>query len=609
MYLVVLNLLFMVYYNITFFLLIQESTSIDTEPGRHRNQSGPQEPQSTTTHSLPMTSFSAPLKNSTLNTSVLQEIFSMADPLSTTSGIDSGSGHTLNSFASGVSNPSVSDTNVSNRNFSLSEIAHNITKNKKLDNLFNLLWEETNDENGNESMKEKLKNFNNLKRKASVLESKSESGIPGDAGTDITATSEASKLSKENALLTQLLSKRSNTDIVVNTLSTIQPSGVPQTRIPSNLANKLLKVNPSSFNNTPSDVKRARTEGPSSTGQLSTLEHALRMPKKDLNTSVSSSTPFDPFEIGNNSNSGISNISDSSVSSQLTELQQILQQNVSTEVNLDDNTDPLLAQILQQAQDLQHDISTGFPNNNQNVSQSLPLDSGITHSAQNPLTSSNSVLSTSFSSVTSSANSGDLSQTNQLPSYNIVQQLEALQDPFNLDIDMPSSTVTSMDERLAIERIEKELMMTDSELPPYSMDLSQQTPSHMTNVQTGRIQAQQQQQQHQGQFMQNIPRPSPPAGSQIQDNSMLGNQMMGGMRNQYSNQNSMTGSPRSLPQLQGYNSPAPPAQSFPSPGPRLPHPTGEYIFKQTQIQISVLFLKLWKYSVLCYRLCKPEFIQ
>lgn len=494
--------------------------------------------------------------------------------VSTTISVDSGSSLGLSSFP-GAGNPSVSDTNSGSRNnFSLSEIAHNITKNKKLDNLFNYLWEETNDE-GNDNMKEKLKTFNNLKRKASVLDSKSEAeGLPNDNNSD-TVTSEASKLSKDNALLTQLLSKRSNTDIVVNTLSTIQPSGIPQPRFPSNLPNKLLKVNPSSFttNSTSTDAKRTRTEGPSSSGQLSTLEHALRMPKKDLSTSVSSSTPFDAFDIGQNSNSGISNISDSSVSSQLTELTQILQQNINsgssstnlTEVNLEDNPDPLLAQILQQAQDLQQDMSSGFSSNNQNVSQSLPVDSGISNSAQTSQSCSNSGLSSSFNSINSSANSTDLHH-NQ---YNLIQTLEAaLQDStFNLDALIPSPTVSSIDEQLAIERIEKELMMTD-DLPPMSKGMTP-PPGQMASMQS-RMQAQ----SHPGQFMQSIPRPNPSAGNQMQD-GLSGNQMncIGGMRNTYPNQSAMGGSPRSL-SLPGYNSPAPPIQSFPSQGPRLPHPTG-----------------------------------
>jgi len=54
---------------------------------------------------------------------------------------------------------------------------------------------------------------------------------------------------------------------------------------------------------------------------------------------------------------------------------------------------------------------------------------------------------------------------------------------------------------------------------------------------------------------------------------MLGNQMIGGIRNAYANQGQLAGSPRSLP-LPGYNSQAPPMQSFPAQGPRLPHPSG-----------------------------------
>ncbi|KAH3774709.1 hypothetical protein DPMN_176100 [Dreissena polymorpha] len=55
-------------------------------------------------------------------------------------------------------------------------------------------------------------------------------------------SSQASKLSKEIALLMQLLITKGSNDFVVNTRSRIQPSGVPQAQILPNIGNNVLKV-------------------------------------------------------------------------------------------------------------------------------------------------------------------------------------------------------------------------------------------------------------------------------------------------------------------------------------------------------------------------------
>ncbi|KAH3845282.1 hypothetical protein DPMN_087558 [Dreissena polymorpha] len=56
-----------------------------------------------------------------------------------------------------------------------------------------------------------------------------------------------SKLSKENTLLTLLLTKKGSHDLAVNTQSTIHQWDVPQMRIPPNIGNKVVKVNTTGF--------------------------------------------------------------------------------------------------------------------------------------------------------------------------------------------------------------------------------------------------------------------------------------------------------------------------------------------------------------------------
>jgi hypothetical protein len=439
-----------------------------------------------------------------------------------------------------------------------------VSREKKIDKLLHLLWEDNSNDGARETMRERIQS---LKRKADMLESDTEQNSALSGGL---SSSQSSKLSKENALLTQLLSKKANNDIVVNTLSTIQPSGIPQQRIPQNIASKLLKVNPSSFisASSGSEAKRARTDS-GNNNQLSTLERALSAPKQDINT-ISSTQSFDAMmEIGQNSNSGISNISDSSVTSQfnnqLSELHQILQSTINdsgssaaniTEVNLDDNTDPLLAQILQQAQDLQQDITLGsFPESNQNVK---PEPAGLVNNSAQSLSSHPSLNNNSYQKNNNNINS------------DILQQLEqALNESnFNLDLLLGNSNVSSMDEQVAIDAIQKQLMM---DMPVLSTGVSAsnvQTPS----LDSGRVQAR---------FSQNIPVPNQSSGSQIQQN-MIGNQLSernqvapSGFQNLGTLRQGMGVPNRPHQQLPGYNQATPTGQNYPGQGPRLPHPQGK----------------------------------
>ncbi|WAR17525.1 NCOA2-like protein [Mya arenaria] len=483
--------------------LLKESTSIDSELTRQRHQSGPQEPQSTTSLPLPVTplsnSLTAGLGGSTINTSMLQDFLSlggnMSQPLNSNImglGLEStphNMGPLTNPTTASMTNPASANVTLNDgkKVFSMSDLSTNIKKNKSLDDLFNMLWEDQTDHE-RRIMREKLKNFN-IQRRIS-----SESGMEGSPAEQSRSgrstpvgQSSSSKLSNNNMLLTELLSKRVNNEIVVNTLSTIQPSQVPQVpRIPQNLANKLLKVNPSNFVTSSSapEAKRPRLDIPSS--GLTTLEKVLR---RDSSSNVSSSTTSmeGVADTSNNSNSALSTISDNSITSQLGELQNLFQQSTGSrsnlmEVNLDENTDHVLAQILQQAQDLQQEISTagGYQPNPLALSGISSAQSALTqdttnhsvntsirHSVNagnttNSVTSSNNYhTSVNNNSVTNT--NIDSSQTNSNAGNELLQQLEQAlsESSFNLnDLDLLLSNQgnTSADEQSAIEAIQQQLM-------------------------------------------------------------------------------------------------------------------------------------------------------
>lgn len=526
--------------------------------------------------SSPLTSPVTPNFSTSVDTSLLKGLFSSTPSLP--SSLNQSVCTTSSAFA--LMNNSIDTVSTNAREEGLA------VRDKKIDKLLHLLWEDNSNDGTRESMRERIQN---LKRKADMLDNNSE--VEQNTFSGGLASTQASRLTKDNALLTQLLSKKASNDIVVNTLSTIQPSGIPQQRIPPNLASKLLKVNPSSFMaaSSSSEAKRARTEN-ASNSQLSTLERALSAPKQELN-SITSTQSFDALmDIRENSNSGISNISDSSVSSQfnsqLSELQQILQSTISEpgnnstnimEVNLDDNTDPLLAQILQQAQDLQQDITAGsFPNSNQNVPQNISLDSGlVNNSAQSMLNHSNLTVNTNLNNSSFQKNNAN---------SDLLQQLEVAlnESNFNLsDLDSllgNSNNIASMDEQVAIDAIQKQLMMDMPGLSSSSTASIVQTPV----LDSGRNQAR---------FSQNIPVPSPAAVSQIQQN-MLGNQpgRIQGARGQFQSLGSMRQGlsvpSRPNQQLPGYSQATATGQNYPGQGPRLPHPQGIKTNRTVQVTIQ-----------------------
>ena len=519
---------------VNLFCLFQESTSQDSDLiARRRHQSGPQEPQSTTTHSIPMPSLSSPLP-SPLTTSFSQSQSSVDSSLLKGLFQSPPSSNMPVSSASNVVDNQAQRDNLQTAN------------SKRFDQLLHLLWD--NGENSSDTDREamKVRFSRSLKRKQSESSlDLDHSNVPGSAsGTNLGPT--ATKLAKDNALLTQLLSKRASDDIVVNTQLTLQPSSVPQAKfITANLAEKLLKVKPGVHKTASGNVSSSENKVPISRQ----LEAALSGNKGNPSSSQSLESMLG-FNQNSNSSLGLgdsaSNMSNNSqFKEQYEELQQLLSQTensestaVATEVDMSENTDPLLAQILQQAQDLQQDLTT---------------------SATNMMSSNNAGVGSSGNHVQNQPNATQ--NTNNTSNVDILSQLEQVLggNVFNLtDIDTilnSSQEPSDVNEQLAIDAIQQQLMSEmltmSSSGPTGNQAQAQPAQAGLTGLNRQRL-------------AQNLQQVLPPAGSQIQSN-LIGSQQdqLQQLRNQFQ---------RPIQQQQqqqqtlhhGYNQ-APPNQSFPSP--------------------------------------------
>ena len=519
---------------VNLFCLFQESTSQDSDLiARRRHQSGPQEPQSTTTHSIPMPSLSSPLP-SPLTTSFSQSQSSVDSSLLKGLFQSPPSSNMPVSSASNVVDNQAQRDNLQTAN------------SKRFDQLLHLLWD--NGENSSDTDREamKVRFSRSLKRKQSESSlDLDHSNVPGSAsGTNLCPT--ATKLAKDNALLTQLLSKRASDDIVVNTQLTLQPSSVPQAKfITANLAEKLLKVKPGVHKTASGNVSSSENKVPISRQ----LEAALSGNKGNPSSSQSLESMLG-FNQNSNSSLGLgdsaSNMSNNSqFKEQYEELQQLLSQTensestaVATEVDMSENTDPLLAQILQQAQDLQQDLTT---------------------SATNMMSSNNAGVGSSGNHVQNQPNATQ--NTNNTSNVDILSQLEQVLggNVFNLtDIDTilnSSQEPSDVNEQLAIDAIQQQLMsemLTMSSSGPTGNQVqAQPAQAGLTGLNRQRL-------------AQNLQQVSPPAGSQIQSN-LIGSQQdqLQQLRNQFQRP-SIQQQQQQQTLHHGYNQ-APPNQSFPSP--------------------------------------------
>ena len=453
---------------------------------------------------------------------------------------------------------------------------------KKFDQLLQIMW--NNGENSSDTDREAMKVcVRNLKRKQSesVLDLGNNPGGTGSSPGGLGPT--ASKLSKDNVLLTQLLSKRASDDIVVNTQLTLQPSTVPQVKFSAtNLAEKLMKVKPGHFKAAPGNVSSSDGKG-----QVSRQLEAALIASKGNPSSNQSLESMLGFNQNSNSSLGLgdsaSTISNTQFKEQYEELQQLLSTSNTenrtidaTEVDMSENTDPLLAQILQQAQDLQQDLTASATNLNASGTSMTASTTNLNNSSRSVVADSSNTVDIGTGGMAGGSGYGgggmnrdqtqlSASQNSNSQSVDILSQLEQVlgeSGVLNLsDIDTflnTSQETSDVNEQQAIDAIQQQLM---NEMLSVS---TANVPASMTQPSTAQMGPNRQR------LSQNL-QVSPSAGSQLQTN-LLGSQpdQLQQLQNQFQR--------RQLQQQglhsQGYGQ-APQGQNFPSQqGPRLPQ--GKY---------------------------------
>lgn len=257
-----------------------------------------------------------------------------------------------------------------------------IIQNKNLDTLLNSLWERDTESPAIRDIHRQSK-----KRKASAsdvdstemdTEPSTSGGNSGGPGGNVEASS---RLSQKNALLAQLLSKKAAKETVVNTHLTVNPVGVPQQRIPRNLNEKLVTIK--GGGRSTSVDKATEAGGVASMMSTGTVSGTSKMANPHDNPRTNPNTPFPgntsaggmgggmgdgprgfSSAYGNSLGSGVTSmdLSEDNVTSQLEQFQHFFSDSMgpmATDSASSDSTDPLLQQILQQAADLEEDLSSG----------------------------------------------------------------------------------------------------------------------------------------------------------------------------------------------------------------------------------------------------------
>ncbi|KAK7484351.1 hypothetical protein BaRGS_00024356, partial [Batillaria attramentaria] len=344
-----------------------ESTSQD-DGSRSRHQSGQQEPQSTT--SLPLTPSPShhsqmgaipapsPISSQVSNAQqLMQDLF-------------------MDKIATSTSAPASSTSTATSRHDSSVE-------DKNLHNLLTTLWERGMDSPTAKEMIKQTKKRKASSSEADRLDSENEPTTSGGAGASGSGASlQSSKLSQKNALLAQLLSKKAAKENVVNTQLTVNPLGLPQTRIPKNLGEKMVVVKGGRSNSIEEASSSGGDGGPAGCSTVSaSTTNVHSSPRTNPNApfpgNTSAGNKADSSGGGGfNSGGAFASSAASSmsrtvsgmemgeepVSSQYEQFHQIFTEGLSTmetDPISNDSSDPLLQQILQQAADLEQDITSG----------------------------------------------------------------------------------------------------------------------------------------------------------------------------------------------------------------------------------------------------------
>lgn len=457
---------------------LQESTSHDNDQStRQRHQSAPDEPQSTTsTPTSKQQTF--PPSQRQRHSSVEQSPFNR--PLSV--GSDSGSYKTTESFKRST---------------------ESILADKQLDNFLTSLWEKGNDVNQIQPQKKR-------KLSSSEVDSTGDQDQTGKEGT---------KLMRENALLAKLLSTKTKKENIVNTgiSGNANPSATPQSRLTKDVTQRLLSVKPN-----PQQVKDNKSDSVQSTSDLFLLASNKEMGQlKNLNKNSTLNKSSDLL----NSFSSTNQVgTEDSTQDNFDTLQMLLSSQAESSMEISEvseSTDPLLNEILQQAEDLKQDLngpptpssSTGTVNNG----PSQPENTGML---------SDLALLSQFEQVLSEKNAS-LEEIDQL-------------------LGISSKTVPGKpsNDIMAIEEIQKELMRDDPVQPGSTNQMMTRTlQQQVQGINNPR-----------GNFMQSM---SPVHGNGNMDLSFPVQQI-------------------SPPNPQGFQQQQQPP-NFGLPGPRLPGPPGEYL--------------------------------
>ncbi|KAL8576012.1 hypothetical protein ACOMHN_052030 [Nucella lapillus] len=404
-----------------------ESTSEDLNGSRSRHQSGQQEPQSTT--SLPLT----PSPSQHLGGMGGMPATSMGSQLSSSQSMsqDLYMDSKPSTMASSVSLPTVASSSSSATGRKPS------TDSKHLDQvLVDNPWESTHSPGMQTSQGSKA----GRKRKAPPPPPDVDSTEDAECSTSGGGMGgpTASKLSQKNALLAQLLSKKAAKETVVNTQLTINPLGLPQSRIPKNIHERILKVQgergeaSSSGDVAGSGVGGVMVSSSNSSGQGNVPS----------NSRANSSFPANPDSTGLSTSGMLTTEAltptDTSASSQLDAVLSQLVVPLDSEGQDKDGAtseDKLLQQILNQAANLREDFglnnnssSSGIACNIQDISSTQPPPHPPPPAPRGPPTSSASIHITPTPSSAlgaSSSSSSSLPQELCLTAVDVATTLSA----------------------------------------------------------------------------------------------------------------------------------------------------------------------------------------
>lgn len=374
-----------------------ESTSQENDLStRQRHQSAPEEPQSTT--STPSTSRQstpvlAPTQIRQRHASVEQSVFSRPSSVG-------------------------SDT------FKRANDTSSLIVDKQFNVFLESLWEKGNDSNQIQPKKRKL----------------SSGEVDSTDNQDQSSNKEGTKLMKENALLAKLLSTKAKKENVVNTgiSGNSNPSAIPQSRLSKDLTQKLMNIKPAILERKGLPNQESKAESGSTNTNSDSFLHNNKEMGQVKNLNQNKSDLLNTF----NSNVGQDQTSQDTYDN----LQMLFSNSLDNAMEfseVSETSDPLLNEILQQAEDLKQDLTA--PHNSSASSGMLGVNNG------------------GLNVFNENSNSGMLSDAE------LLSQLEQVLSEKNVSVDeidqllgiSNKTRAPGTNDMMAIEEIQKELMRDD----------------------------------------------------------------------------------------------------------------------------------------------------